>query len=620
MITTSSIKADSIIKLTALYETGIQKHQAEKQKLLLRSTWIAAGRLTLFVFTIAAIWGALKTGTPLLLLPAAAALAGFLALLRAAVVVKQRIRFLETIITINREELKALANDLSPFDPGNDFIDFHHHYTYDLDIFGEHSLFRLVSRTATPRGRQLLAERLMIPEQDPEIIRHRQDSVTELTGMTDWWQTFQATARESGRDDSREVNFKGWLSSPDQFSHNLFFTLSIFLNAFLTTSLTVLYLLHTLFPVLCPLSLPSSLFLWFLVPVSLIISRTRLINREQLRLEKLLGLFRKYSSLLKLIEEQKFMSPALRDLQESLGSGNLRASRILEKLAVILWGLEVRGNLIVSFFLNAYFLWDILQMIRLEKWRMAHGAQMDKWLGAIAEFEVLGSLANLVRNRPDLTRPEILEGAFRMEITDGGHPLINPSRRVDNSLSFDPDGRIYLITGANMAGKSTLLRMVGTNMVLAMAGGPVCARKFSMVPVSIHTSVRTNDSLGDDESYFYAELKRLSAIIRRAESGEKPFIIIDEMLKGTNSRDKHTGSAALIRRLIGLGASGLAATHDVELGELEKEFPGRLVNCCFEVDTGSGQLSFDYKLRPGVSKNLNATFLMRKMGIIPETF
>ncbi|MCX6226448.1 MAG: hypothetical protein NTV01_17145, partial [Bacteroidia bacterium] len=184
------------------------------------------------------------------------------------------------------------------------------------------------------------------------------------------------------------------------------------------------------------------------------------------------------------------------------------------------------------------------------------------------------------------------------------------------SLSFDETGKIYLITGANMAGKSTLLRMAGVNMILAMAGGPVCAERFALVPISLHTSLRTNDSLGDDESYFYAELKKLSRIISRFEKGEKLFVIIDEMLKGTNSLDKHTGSAALIRRLIDRGASGLVATHDVELGKLESDYPGRLANHCFEVITEGDHLKFDYLLYPGISQNLNATFLMRKMGII----
>jgi DNA mismatch repair ATPase MutS len=230
--------------------------------------------------------------------------------------------------------------------------------------------------------------------------------------------------------------------------------------------------------------------------------------------------------------------------------------------------------------------------------------------------ETLNSLANLAYNRPDLTWPVIREGRFSLEMRNCGHPLIHPGKRVDNSLTFNEEGQIYLVTGANMAGKSTLLRMVGVNMVLAMAGGPVCAEYLSLVPVFIHTSVRTNDSLGDNESYFYAELKKLAGIINRLELGDPLFIIIDEMLKGTNSRDKHAGSAALIRRLISMKTSGLVATHDVELGQLEAEYPDQLVTRCFEVIIDNGQLGFDYRLRPGVSKNLNATFLMQKMGII----
>jgi hypothetical protein len=548
-----------------------------------------------------------------------AALAGFLALLKTAVALRRTISFLETLVTINNEEIRAVKGDHSAFDAGTDFIDFHHDFSYDLDIFGEHSLFRMVNRTATLRGRQMLAARLMQPERDAASIRLRQEAIAELAGKTAWRQDFQATARESDRESSQEPDFSGWLNATDRFSGKLFYTAAIYLNAFITVTIALVSLLHALFPEAFPWSIPPAAYVYFLLPVALIVSRTRIINREQLKLEKLLGLFRKYSSLLKRIEEEKFETAHLQAIQKSLETRSLRSSRVLDRLAAILWGLEVRGNLIVSFFLNSFFLWDILQMIRLERWRKMYGGEMDKWIAAIGELEVLNSLATLAHNRPDLVRPEILEGTFSMNISDGGHLLIDPARRVDNSLSFTGEGRIYLITGANMAGKSTLLRMVGTNMVLAMAGAPVCARTFSMVPVAIHTSVRTNDSLGDDESYFYAELKRLSAIIRRAETGDKPFIIIDEMLKGTNSRDKHTGSAALIRRLIHLGASGLAATHDVELGELETEYPNRLLNRCFEVDTHEGQLNFDYLLRPGVSKNLNATFLMKKMGIIPET-
>jgi DNA mismatch repair ATPase MutS len=292
------------------------------------------------------------------------------------------------------------------------------------------------------------------------------------------------------------------------------------------------------------------------------------------------------------------------------------ASQVMKRLTRILWGLEIRGNTIVAFFLNVFFLWDILMMRRLENWRREYREAFASWTGIIADFEVINSLSTLAFNQPGFTYPVISEGPFRLKLIEAGHPLIHSDRRVDNSLSFDKPGDIYLVTGPNMAGKSTLLRMVGVNMILGMAGAPVCARVMEMVPVTVSTSVRTNDSLGDDESYFYAELKKLNRIIVQLESGKQIFVIIDEMLKGTNSADKHAGSAALIRRLTGMDACGLVATHDVELGSLEEEFPGRLQPFCFEAETKDDLFVYDYRLREGVSRSLNATFLMQKMGII----
>lgn len=613
---------DKSIELTTLskYEIQINRFLARKAKLEGKSSRIVAGRLVLFVLMVAATYlsAKLKTTPVLFLLPVL--LAGFLFLMKRAVMIKREINHCLLLITINQDEIQALKGDFSAFDPGSQFIDYQHEYSYDLDVFGEHSLYRMVNRAATPLGKEKLAARLLDPGTDANEIRQRQEAVKELSARLSWRQDFFATARESDWEHQHNLNVRSWLDAPDRFSRTRFYAAAIGINALITVSLSLLFILPSVFNDFLPFNLPPALFLYFLLPISLIISRSRLINREQQKLERLLDLFRKYAGLLHLIENEDFESSYLKNLKKSLIHGELLSSQIMKKLTEILWGLEVRGNLIVSFFLNSFFLWDIWLMIRLERWRHNYGDAFGEWIATIAEFETLNSLATLSFNRPEFTWPEIREGVFSMEIIDGGHPLIDPLKRVDNSLIFNENGCIYLITGANMAGKSTLLRMAGVNMILAMAGGPVCAGRFAMVPVSVHTSVRTNDSLGDDESYFYAELKKLSRIINRCEEGEVLFVIIDEMLKGTNSRDKHTGSAALIRHLIELQASGLVATHDIELGELEKEFQGRLVNRCFEVITDSDHLKFDYVLYPGVSKNLNATFLMKKMGIIKENY
>ena len=608
--------ADSLIGLSAVYRSRLDRFRSEREKLEAVSGRIAAARLALFILTCLMVYLSIKLKSSILIMVPLILLAGFLYLVKQAVAVRRKINYTRILIAINEDEIKALNGDFSPFDSGLQFIDYQHEYSFDLDIFGEHSVYRLVNRAGTPPGRERLADRLMHPGADAGQIRLRQEAARDLAARLSWRQDFLATARESDWEQVHNLKVRSWLDSPDRFSKTRFYTIAIWVNSIITISISILFVLPSFLKNFLSFSCPPAVLLYFLVPIGLIISRTGLINREQQKLEKLLDLFRKYTGLLDLIETEEFAAPYLKDLKKSLEHRDQLSSQIMKKLTGILWGLEVRGNLIVSFLLNSFFLWDIMLMIRLEKWRKIHHEAFGQWTRTIAEFETLNSLANLSFNRPDLTWPEIRDGEFSMEIVQGGHPLINPARRIDNSLSFGGKGKIYLITGANMAGKSTLLRMTGVNMILAMAGGPVCAKHFAMVPVTVITSVRTNDSLGDDESYFYAELKKLSRIINRFEQGEKLFVIIDEMLKGTNSRDKHTGSAALIRRLTDLGASGLVATHDVELGELENEYPGRLANRCFEVITEGDLLKFDYVLYPGISKNLNATFLMRKMGII----
>ena len=593
--------------MRSTYSGRIKVFGAEADGFRKRSDRVAIARMLLFLAMVVSAWYFIRERQPAGLLIPLALLAGFLWLVRHAVAIRRKIRFLELLMEINEQEIRTLDGDYAPFDTGEEYIDYHHPYTYDLDIFGIHSIYRMVIRAATPLGKERLASRLSGPGTDPDLIRKRQDAVRELSGKLDWRQDFLATAKESDWENDKFRNVQSWLAGTDRFTGNPFYAAILRLNP----------LISLLLPLLIIFNLLSSVFLlYYLFPTVVILSRTRIINREQQKVERLLDLFRKYQGLLELIEKEDFNSDLTRSLQQTLHHDGVPASEAMKKLTGLLWGLELRGNIIVAFLLNVTFLWDILLMVRLERWRRTYRDDFSRWIDTIAEFETLNSFATFAVNRTDCVYPEILDGPFRMEIDLGGHPLIPPGKRIDNSLSFNEHGQIYLITGANMAGKSTLLRMVGVNMVLAMAGSPVCARSMSLVPVRISSSVRTNDSLGDDESYFYAELKKLNRIISGLETDPPLFVIIDEMLKGTNSHDKHEGSAALIRRLTKLGASGLVATHDVELGVLEKEYPDKIITRCFEVSTEGSQLKFDYILRPGISKSLNATFLMKQMGII----
>jgi DNA mismatch repair ATPase MutS len=266
--------------------------------------------------------------------------------------------------------------------------------------------------------------------------------------------------------------------------------------------------------------------------------------------------------------------------------------------------------------LNGIFLFDIQLMRRLESWKTANKDHFLNWIDIIGELDAFISIGIHACNHPHHVYPEVTSGSFVIHAEGVGHPLISHSKLVRNNYRLDGFSRIDLLTGANMAGKSTFLRTIGVNFTLAMMGAPVCADKFVFTPVLLFTSLRTNDSLQENESFFYAELKRLQQLISQYEQGKQVFFLLDEILKGTNSADQHKGSKELIKKLIRLKGIGIIATHDVELSKLEKEFPANLRNLCFEISIEEDKLFFDYTLKEGVCATMNASYLMKKMGII----
>ncbi len=322
----------------------------------------------------------------------------------------------------------------------------------------------------------------------------------------------------------------------------------------------------------------------------------------------------KYAFLLNEIEIKKFNSEKFIDLQNRLKKEGISAGANIKKLSSILIALDNRLNFVSWALFNGLMLWDILQMKRLEKWQGKYKDEMQKWLKVVEELDALNSFSNFYFNNKYATFPELTSDRFSIEAKNLGHPLVHISKRINNDFRISP-GEFIVITGANMAGKSTFLRTLVVNMILAMCGAPVCAERFTLRPIQIFTSIRTSDSLHKNESYFYSELKRLQGIIETLKAGTKLFVVLDEILKGTNSKDKHKGSEALLKQFISLNTSGIVATHDVALGKLEESFPENIKNKSFEVDISGDQLSFDYKLRDGVSKNMNATILMKEMGI-----
>jgi len=352
-----------------------------------------------------------------------------------------------------------------------------------------------------------------------------------------------------------------------------------------------------------------------LIPLGISWKNFKKVNIIHKQLGKKTTLLNKYSDLLKILERQTFSSDYLKNILSEIHHNNESPSKVLKKLAKISSAFDNRLNMLIGILLNVFFLWDLLQTIRLNQWKKKYGKLLPKWFEIISEFDALISLANFHYNHPENKFPTISEKEFFIDAQELGHPMILKPHRIDNDIKFNAWKNFVIITGANMAGKSTFLRTLGVNLILASTGTSVCAKHFEWSPVDVFTSLRTKDSLDKNESYFFAELKRLKIIIDRLNNNQPLFIILDEILKGTNSKDKQSGSMQLIEQLIGLNASGIIATHDLILGELIKTYPENIINKCFEVEIVNDKLVFDYKLKDGISQNMNATFLMKKMGI-----
>ncbi len=530
----------------------------------------------------------------------------FVRLLRKNIKLKQQLAYHRELLRININEQQALIWKYNDFENGEEYTVADKSFLFDLDVFGEGSLFQFLNRSATKSGEHVLADLFIHQEKDKEEIESRQLSVVELMPMLDWRQDFQADGKINKETINDWDNLKDWLFA-NQFFHSL---------KGIKTFVKLVPYFSLLFIGLAAISIiPSSLLIvYMLATLSLVGARLLYLNKEHQRVSKMLPLARKYAVLLKKIEDADFKCTRLGKHQYSLRKEKITASQKVGELASLIHSLDNRNNMIMGILLNAFLLWDYKYMLKLEKWRLQNKDNFDHWVRVISEFDAFSSLANFAYNNPHFVFPDISEN-FQLEMKDTGHPLIPDNVRINNDLSVSNKANFFIITGANMAGKSTFLRTVGVNMLLALTGAPVCASYFKLKPVDVYTSMRTSDSLQKNESYFFAELSRLQTLINRLREGKQLFIILDEVLKGTNSKDKRLGSFALLRQLIGLKTTGIIATHDVSLGDLEKEFPDNVSNRRFEVEINNDELIFDYKLKEGISQNLNATFLMKKMGI-----
>ena len=512
----------------------------------------------------------------------------------------------ETLLEYNEAEKKALDNDFSAFDGAEEEQDAGHSFSLDLDLFGNHSLFQSMNRTVTVFGKKQLAEWLKNPLTDKPAIERRQDAVRELAAQPELFQHFLLLGKRKQGKKSDIRNLEQLKSEANVFINRPLWRVLIWIVPILWAVLII----GNLFGFI------AEKWLGIYLGVSFILAywRAKDIYRLHHSVDQIEHILATYAELMKDIEERRFNAALLSDIQKNFLDKNRKASDALKKLSRHIGALNQRFSL-AGVILNLLCLRDTRQAMALEQWKVRHKNDITHWIEALAEFDALSSFGNYAFTHPDFVYPEIASQYFRMQGERLGHPLLKRAQCVKNPVDIPQSSWFLIITGANMAGKSTYLRTVGVNYLLACVGLPVCADRLSVCPAHLVTSLRTSDSLAGNESYFFAELKRLKMIIDRLQSGEKQFIILDEILKGTNSIDKQKGSIALMKQLIAYNACGIIATHDLILGTLEKEFPLQIKNYRFEADIRNDELHFSYQLQEGIAQNMNACFLMKKMGI-----
>lgn len=561
-------------------------------------------RILAFI-TILLPFGLIPTLWPVAVSLSVASAAMFLWLIKLNIRLEREKKKCEILSGILDNEIKALDYQFLEFPDGSEFGDPHHAYTSDLDIFGKGSVYQMINRTTTRGGSQKLARLLQDPLQTVEAVIRRQESVKEIAELRDWRLEFLS---EGNLLDVSESQMEILLGGREE-------NLTIRNYGILKKALILLPALN-----LGALAwmVAGGTHLWLVLAV---LFNWGLIYRYRKEIANYYNLFGnktvlvgKYLAILKVIDGQEFRSKELRELQEKVRQSG-GAAKIISELRNIMLRFEYRQNIIPGIVLNSLLLWDLRCVFQLKGWHETHQESLSVWLETAETFDALTGPGIFADHHPEFSYPLPLAGDFSLKAEKLGHPILRTGKRVDNDFQLEGWSRVVIITGANMAGKSTFLRALGVNMVLAGSGCPVCAAKMEYSPAGLFTSMRTTDSLLLEESYFLAELKRIATLMNRLRNGEQLVVILDEMLKGTNSEDKLKGSQNLVRELSETSSVSIIATHDVKLTEMEQELPGHVSNYCFEIKHQGEELVFDYKLREGVTQNMNATLLMKKMGI-----
>jgi MutS-like protein len=597
------------------YSSRIAHWSAEHRSASAHAIRLSRWRLVAFLGGVAVLWWGARHGSAAAILVAAAAFIAFAWLVSVHARVLLQLERCAAARGLSELRIARLERDWGrlPEMPQPDGLDLETHpYAGDLDLFGHASISTWLGTPATRDGTRYLWRWLLTPS-PPEIVADRQRAIEDLAPRRDWRESFAIHGALARVDPVDLTRFLDWAESAAPAV-----PLAMRVVApVLTLAIWVLLLLSALGAMADP---------WWLVPVvvgvvlSYVYSSRIYAAFDRAALgERALP---RYASLLSLVCREQWNAPSLQVLQQRLRAGS-DAPRLVRRLAHISEWSELRtGAALLHFPIQAVTLWDFHVLFALERWRARFGSSVRGWLDALGDVDALSMLAAVRADESGWTLPQIDADAETVEAESIGHPLIAPDRRIDNDVRVGPTGTVLVITGSNMSGKSTLLRAIGLNVVLAQAGAPVCARSFRMPRARLYTSIRVQDSLERGQSYFMAALARLKLIVDAAESraadGGVLLYLLDEVLQGTNSVERGVAVRAIARHLLDAGAIGAMTTHDLAIAREEPlASRAQLVHFTEQVHP-DGTMTFDYRLRPGLATSTNAIRLMQLIGIQPR--
>ncbi len=520
-----------------------------------------------------------------------------------------QLAFYKNLVAVNQNEISSIISRGNIYDNGAAFADEKHYYTSDLDIYGSASLFNLVNRAATTLGIAKLAEWLNAPSQKQTIL-NRQQAVQELASKTDWRLNFQADLLFALKQDKDQLKrLFAYLRLPVIIKDE---------------KLLTAYILFAPWLVLASFAASAFYYNAIYVAAALVALNLRLaashgsqVDKVDLLAGKIGKELRAFAKVFEYVELEEFTSGYCQAVADRVkNQQGVAVSTRIRALSRLINNLNARMNLLMGIILNALFVWNVKQIIAIENWKRANHENLETAFQAVGEFEALIGLTSLAANYPAWAFPQIADGdGYTLSAQSIAHPLINASSRVDNDFELNDGFHIDIITGSNMAGKSTFLRTLGINTVMALCGAPVCAKSMQVSVITIISYMRIKDSLNESTSTFKAELDRLQMLLNAVNGEQKVYFLIDEMLRGTNSVDKYKGSKAVIEQLIKKKGVGLVATHDLQIAQLEQKYPDYVRNFYFDIQVVDGEMLFDYKIKHGECKTFNASILLKQIGI-----